>query len=110
MTDLSSSLAELKTLLGQCEAELQSLLAGKKASAPRVRSCLQKIKTLSHSMRSAVMTHVKELPVQTRGLKKKTDADDLPPSPPKLERQVAEVAEPKPRPKTRGKTSKNKTV
>ena len=109
MTDLSASIAELKTILGQCETELQSLLAGKKASAPRVRASLQKIKTLSHLMRSAVMTHVKELPVQTRGLKKK--ADDLPLSPPKLERQVAEeVQEPKPKPKTRGKTSKNKTV
>ena len=72
MSNLSESIAELKTLVGQTENELQSLLGGKKAAAPRVRASLQKIKTLSHSMRSDVMTHVKGLPVNSRG-KKTTD-------------------------------------
>ena len=103
MTNLSASIAELKTLVGQAEAELLSLQSGKKAAAPRVRASLQKIKKLSHSMRAGVMTFTKALPVNSRA--KKTAATDelpppvhtpaaapeeleeLPPSPPKLVRQ-----------------------
>ena len=46
LSNLTASIAELKTcLVGQAEAELQSLLGGKKAGDPRVRASLQKIKT-----------------------------------------------------------------
>ena len=69
MSNLSESIAELKTIMGQCEAELQSLQSGKKASAPRVRASLQKIKALSHSMRSSVMEFTKELPTKPRAKK-----------------------------------------
>ena len=114
MSNLSASIAELKTLVGQADDELQSLVAGKKASAPRVRASLQKIKILCHSMRQEVMNHTKTLPVKKRA--KKSDIDpvadkenipppvhvvhaptaaavlaeeleELPPSPPKLVRQ-----------------------
>ena len=91
MSNLTASIAELRTLVSQAEAELQSLLAGKKASAPRVRASLQKIKTLSHSMRSDVMAHVKALPVNTRT--KKPVEDEIPP-PLALEREVTEAPEP----------------
>ena len=91
MSNLTASIAELRTLVFQAEDELKSLLAGKKASAPRVRASLQKIKTLSHSMRSDVMAHVKALPVNTRT--KKPVGDELPPPLP-LEREVTEAPEP----------------
>ena len=113
MSNLSGSIAELKTLVGQADDELQSLLGGKKASAPRVRASLQKMKNLCHSMRQEVMNHTKALPVKKRA---KTadpvaadkenipppvhvvnaptaaavlaeELEELPPSPPKLVRQ-----------------------
>ena len=100
MTDLNHSIAELRTLVGQADDELQSLVAGKKASAPRVRASLQKIKTLCHSMRQEVMNHTKALPVKKRAKTADPVADELPPpavlaeeleelppSPPKLVRQ-----------------------
>jgi hypothetical protein len=99
MSNLSASIAELKTLVGQTDDELQSLVAGKKASAPRVRASLQKIKTLCHSMRQEVMNHTKALPVKKRAKTADPVADELPPpaepeeleelppSPPKLVRQ-----------------------
>ena len=66
MSKLSQSIAELKTLIGQCETELTSLQAGRKASAARVRSSLQQIKTLSHKMRGDIMIYTRELPTKTR--------------------------------------------
>ena len=66
MTELTQAIGELKTLLGQTENELNSLLAGKKASAPRMRASLQKIKSVSHSMRAVVMDYTKSLPVKSR--------------------------------------------
>ena len=125
MTSLNHSIAELKTLVGQADDELQSLVAGKKASAPRVRASLQKIKTLCHSMRQEVMNHTKALPVKKRAKTADPVADkenipspvhvvnaptaaavlaeeleELPPSPPKLVRQK----------RVRKKASKKKVV
>ena len=111
MTNLSASIAELKTLVGQAEAELLSLQSGKKAAAPRVRASLQKIKTLSHSMRAGVMTFTKALPVNSRAKKaaateelpppvEPEELEELPPSPPKLVRQK----------RVRKKASKKKAV
>jgi type IV secretory pathway VirB10-like protein len=109
MTNLSASIAELKTLVGQTETELKSLLSGKKASAPRVRASLQKIKTVSHSMRASVMDHVKALPVNSRA--KKPVEDELPPPPPVLEREVTEAPEPVKKPKrVRKKTIKQEAT
>ena len=81
MSNLSASIAELKTLVGQADDELQSLVAGKKASAPRVRASLQKIKTLCHSMRQEVMNHTKALPVKKRAKTADpvTDKENIPP-------------------------------
>ena len=94
MADLNQQAAELKTLLSQFDEELKSLQTGKKASAPRARSSLQKIKTLSHTMRSGVMSFTKELPTKTRAKKAEAVAEvaepEIPP-PPVLER-VASVA------------------
>jgi len=105
MSNLTHGIAELRTLLSQCETEVQSLLAGKKASAPRVRASLQKIKTVSHTLRGNVMDHVKGLPTKTKGKKEV----ELPPNPPVLERQNAEEVKPKPK-RVSKKTSKDKTI
>ena len=111
MTNLSESIAELKTLVSQTETELQSLLSGKKAAAPRARSSLQKIKTLSHTMRSDVMQHVKALPVNSR-VKKTTDPvepEPIPP-PPALEREATETLPVKKPRQPRKKASKDKAT
>jgi hypothetical protein len=101
MSSLNQSLGELKTLVSQCETELASLHAGKKAAAPRVRASLQKIKNLSHAMRSGVMEFTKELPTKSRAKKEKTE-ETPPSSPVVLERETAEEKEPEtPKKKTR---------
>ena len=107
MTDLNQQAAELKTLLSQFDLELKSLQSGKKASAPRARSSLQKIKTLSHSMRSGVMSFTKELPTKTRAKLAVAEpvAEDIPP-PPVLERVASEA----PVPVAKKKTVKEKTL
>ena len=108
MSNLSASIAELKTLVGQTETELQSLLAGKKAAAPRVRSSLQKIKTLSHGMRASVMEHVKALPTKARAKKPEPVEEPEPiPPPPVLERETSEAAPMKPK-RMRKRTVKEK--
>ena len=112
MTNLNESIAELKTLVGQAENELQSLLGGKKAAAPRVRASLQKIKTLAHSMRAGVMEHVKALPVNSRSKKTAKSVEDELPPPPVLEREKTEALEPvkKPKQAPRKKAIKEKTT
>ena len=108
MTSLSTQIAELKTLVGQCENELLSLQSGKKAAAPRVRASLQKIKTLAHSMRGEVMNLVKELPTKSRVKKETVSSEALPP-PPVLERESTEApvsAPPAPVKKTRAPRKK----
>ena len=110
MSNLTQSIAELKTLVGQAEAELQSLLAGKKAAAPRVRASLQKVKTLSHSMRSSVMTFTKELPTKARAKKVEPVEDEQLPPPPVLERETSEAVLVKPKRAPRKKASKKKTT
>lgn len=113
MSNLTQSIAELRTLVSQAETELQSLLGGKKAAAPRVRASLQKIKTLSHGMRASVMAHVKALPVNSRAKKVESveDKENVPPPPPKLERETTEAPEPVKKPKrVHKKVIKSKTT
>jgi hypothetical protein len=88
MASLSQQVAEMKTLMNQCETELTSLMNGRKASGPRTRSSLQKIKGLAHSMRSGVMGYTKDLPTKTRG-KKEAVVEEIP-QPLVLERQNTE--------------------
>lgn len=116
MTAINQSMAEMKLLVSQAETELNLLHSGKKASAPKVRATLQKIKTLSHSMRSGVMTYVKELPTVSR-VKKTTavpaeDGEALPLTKPVLRRESTQAPEidvsavkPKPAKKTPAKKS-----
>ena len=73
MTELQQGIFELKSILGQAEAEVNSLLAGKKAAAPRIRASLQKLKSISHNMRAVVMDYTKALPVKSRAPAKKED-------------------------------------
>ena len=68
MSALSESINEIKTHIFVAESELNSLIAGRKASASRVRKSLQEVKKLSHLLRKAIVDHVKTLPVKTRVL------------------------------------------
>ena len=117
MSNLTQSIAELKTLMGQVETELLSLQAGKKASAPRVRASLQKIKALSHSMRTGIMEHVKALPTKTKTKKVEPVEDDkenvepvedVLPVPPVLEQETPEAVPVKPNRAPRKKIVKDK--
>jgi hypothetical protein len=65
---LSESINNIKTHIFVAESELNSLLAGKKASASRVRKSLQEIKKLSHALRKAIVEHLKTLPTKKRSL------------------------------------------
>ncbi len=65
---LSESINEIKTHILVAESELNSLIAGRKVSASRVRKSLQEVKKLSHLLRKAVIEHVKLLPVKPRVL------------------------------------------
>jgi hypothetical protein len=65
---LSESINNIKTHIYVAESELNSLLAGKKASASRVRKSLQEIKKLSHALRKAIVEHLKTLPTKKRAL------------------------------------------
>jgi hypothetical protein len=66
MSALSESINEIKTHILVAESELNSLIAGRKASASRTRKSLQEVKKLSHLLRKAIVEHVKLLPVKTR--------------------------------------------
>lgn len=105
MSSLTAQLAELKTLISQAEEEVLSLLGGKKASAPRARGSLQKIKALSQLMRKSIMEHVSSLPTKER-----TKKENIP-APPELVREVpveAPVETPTPvSPPARKKGKKN---
>jgi predicted sulfurtransferase len=73
MTSLNESIAEIKTHIFVAESELNDLIAGKKASASRVRKSLQQIKKLSHLLRKAIVEFTKTLPVKKRALSPKTE-------------------------------------
>lgn len=63
---LSTSVAELQTILSQVQAEVASLEGGKKASSSRARKGLETIKKQSHALKKSIQTHVKSLPVRSR--------------------------------------------
>ena len=65
---LSESIQEIKTHIFVAESELNDLIAGKKASASRVRKSLQQIKKL----RKNIVDFTKTLPVKKRTLSPKT--------------------------------------
>lgn len=90
---------EMKIHTDQCEKELESLLGGKKASAPRARKLLGLIKVHSHSLRKLITEHLKSLPTKTRKVKepevKPVEVESVP-EPPEVE-SVPEVKVKKPR-------------
>ena len=101
MATLTQQIAELQSLVSQASSELQSLQNGKKASAPRIRASLQKIKTVAQAMRGGVMQFTKELPTKSRTKVApiETTSDEEPPPPPVLKRETTtltgEESEPK---------------
>lgn len=107
MTTLKDQATILKNHLLQCELEIDNLLAGKKASAPRVRSQLQAIKSLAHEMRKTTTEVTKAFPVKSKPNQKapvKDIEEIIPPLPPPpiLKREVTE-GEVKPKARTRKK-------
>lgn len=109
MTSLQSQATILRNHLLQCELEIDALVGGKKASAPRVRSQLQAIKSLAHEMRKSTTVVAKSFPAKTRATKPNQkapvkDIEDLeitPPPPSILKREVTEAVEVKPKTRTR---------
>ena len=84
MTSLNEQINEIKTHIFVAESELNSLVAGKKASAGRTRKSLQQIKKLSHLLRKAIVEFTKTLPTKKRSLSPKAE-----------EPKPVETAEPK---------------
>ncbi len=72
MTSLNEQIQEIKIHLLVAESELNELIAGKKASASRVRKSLQEIKKLSHLLRKSIVDFTKSLPTKKRSLSPKT--------------------------------------
>ena len=68
---LNEQINEIKTHIFVAESELNDLIAGKKASASRVRKSLQQIKKLSHLLRKAIVDFTKTLPTKKRSLSPK---------------------------------------
>ena len=64
MASLSEQIQEIKTHIFVAESELNSLVAGKKASAGRTRKSLQQIKKLSHLLRKAIVEFTKNMPTK----------------------------------------------
>ena len=59
---LSEKLNAIKVLIQQVEIEITSLEAGRKASAPRARKHLQRIKNECHELRTQTTLFVSTLP------------------------------------------------
>ena len=66
MSSLSDQIVVLKSTIANAESEIIALQSGRKASAAKARAHLQKVKTLSHTMRSDIMLYVKSLPTKSR--------------------------------------------
>lgn len=108
MTTLQDQATVLRNHLLQCELEIDALVGGKKAAAPRVRSSLQAIKSLAHEMRKTTTELTKSFPVKSKP-NQKTPVVDIEeiippiPPPPVLKREVSEAVEVKPKTRTRKK-------
>lgn len=104
MTTLQDQATVLRNHLLQCELEIDALVGGKKAAAPRVRSSLQAIKSLAHEMRKTTTELTKSFPVKSKPNQKTpvVDIEEIPP-PPVLKREVSEAVEVKPKTRTRKK-------
>ena len=116
MSNLTQQFAELTSLVNQSQTELQSLQNGKKASAPRIRASLQKIKTVAQAMRGEVMTFTKDLPTKSRTKVTPVEptSDEEPPPPPILKRETTTLTGEETKPKKprapRKKAIKKETV
>jgi lipopolysaccharide biosynthesis regulator YciM len=59
----------MRSQLDEAETHVKSLESGRKSSSAKARSNLMKIKSQSHELRKAVMTHTKTIPVKSRAKK-----------------------------------------
>ena len=92
---LNEQINEIKTHIFVAESELNSLVAGKKASAGRTRKSLQQIKKLSHALRKAIVEFTKTLPTKKGSLSPKP-VEVVETAEAKAEPKVEPVVEPKP--------------
>jgi len=58
--------AQLKSQLAICEQEMNSLKAGRKSAAPRLRKSLMALKTGSHTLRASTTGFVRDMPTKSR--------------------------------------------
>jgi hypothetical protein len=63
---LKENITSLRTMLDQCEKEVQSLSSGRKVSATHARKSLQNIKASCQGLRKSITEHTKSLPTKTR--------------------------------------------
>lgn len=66
MSTLDEQFNNLKAQLAVAESEMNSLKAGRKSAAPRLRKSLMAIKTGSHSLRAGATSYVRALPTKSR--------------------------------------------
>ncbi len=111
MTTLSESINEIKTHILVAESELNSLIAGKKASASRTRKSLQEVKKLSHLLRKGIVEFTKSLPTKKRTLSPKP-VETAEPKTPDTSKPVetSTVVEPKPLVKKTRLVKRNPTM
>jgi hypothetical protein len=64
--NLSESITQMRVALDTAEAEIKSLEGGRKAASARARKSLQSIKGEAHTLRKAITTHTKQMPVKSR--------------------------------------------
>jgi TolA-binding protein len=64
--NLSESITQMRVALDTAEAEIKSLEGGRKAASARARKSLQSIKGEAHTLRKAITTHTKGMPIKSR--------------------------------------------
>jgi hypothetical protein len=64
--NLSESITQMRVALDTAEAEIKSLEGGRKAASARARKSLQSIKGEAHTLRKAITSHTKGMPVKSR--------------------------------------------
>lgn len=95
---------QLKQLVADAEIQHNKLDRGTKSAAPKLRKILQQIKNQAQLLRVEALA------------RSKASSNELPPEPPKLERQTADSNPPsedeppaKPKPKPKAKAAKPKS-
>ena len=101
---LNDMIVQLQLHLDQAKKHIADLESGTKASAPKCRAELQKIKVLAHQLRKECITTQKAIPVKSRV--KTTPTEPVAKSPVVAEIPAEPVEEIKPKPAKKPRKSK----